>query len=163
MYYQLMDQFIVKANQKQTWEFFSDAENLPAITPPWLGFTVQTPRPIRIQNDSLLDYTIKWFGIPIKWRTRIIQWEPPGMFIDLQLRGPYTLWHHQHTFSPVQDGTSCTDRVLYKLPFGWLGRPAQALVVRKQLLEIFRFRRKVIADRLGWVRAMQDDVQIAAI
>ena len=34
------------------------------------------------------------------------------------------------------------------------------LVVRKQLMEIFRFRRRVIAQELGWVRALQDDVVI---
>jgi ligand-binding SRPBCC domain-containing protein len=163
MYYELTDRFIVKADEKQTWSFFSSAENLPAITPPWLAFTIKTPAPIRIENDALLDYTIKWLGIPIKWRTRIIEWEPPRMFIDLQLRGPYVLWHHQHVFTPCDGGTLCSDRVLYKLPLGWLGRPAQALVVKKQLLEIFRYRRKVIADRLGWVRAMQEDVLIKAI
>jgi len=160
MYYELTDHFIVKAGEKETWDFFSTAENLPAITPPWLAFKILTPEPIRIEGDSILDYTIKWFGLPIHWRTRIIDWAPPRMFIDLQLRGPYTLWHHQHTFTPSPEGIICTDRVIYQLPMGWLALPVQQLIVRKQLLEIFRFRRKVIADRLGWVRAVQEDVRI---
>ena len=159
MYYELTDHFVVHADAEKTWDFFSEADNLPAITPPWLSFTIKTPPPIRIQLDSLLDYTIKWMGIPIKWRTRIIDWQPPRMFIDLQLRGPYALWHHQHTFTPVSDGTACTDRVIYKLPMGWVGRMGHGMV-RRQLLEIFEFRRKVIADRLGWVRAVQRNISI---
>jgi ligand-binding SRPBCC domain-containing protein len=115
--------------------------------------------PVKIGPEALLDYTLRWMGLPIRWRTRIIDWQPPRSFIDLQIKGPYTLWHHQHTFTAVADGTDCVDRVIYKLPMGWIGRPAHGLV-RRQLLDIFRFRRKVIGERLGWVRAVQEDVQI---
>jgi hypothetical protein len=59
----------------------------------------------------------------------------------------------------VAEGTECTDRVIYKLPMGWIGRPAHGLV-RRQLLEIFRFRRRVIGERLGWVRGVQEDPQV---
>jgi N-acyl-L-homoserine lactone synthetase len=35
-----------------------------------------------------------------------------------------------------------------------------ALLVRRQLLEVFRYRRRIIGERLGWVRAVQTDVEI---
>jgi len=160
MYYELTDHFIVKTDANATWDFFSRAENLPDITPPWLKFTIKTPAPVIINADAVLDYTISWMGVPIGWRTRIIDWSPPHQFIDLQIKGPYTLWHHQHTFTPSAEGTVCTDRVIYKIPVPVMGRIMQALVIRNQLLTIFRYRRKVITERLGWVRAVQDDVQI---
>jgi ligand-binding SRPBCC domain-containing protein len=160
MYYELTDQFIVKSDADRTWDFFSRADNLPLITPPWLNFVVITKPDVKIANDTLLDYTIRWMGASVKWRTRIIDWSPPRQFIDLQIRGPYVLWHHQHMFEPADEGTNCRDRVIYRLPMGILGRAAHAAVVKRQLLEIFRFRRKVIAEHLGWVRAAQDDVQI---
>ncbi len=163
MTYELTDAFIVKADLQQTWSFFATADNLPAITPPWLRFTVTTPGPIHIQQDTHIAYTIRWAGLPIHWRTRIIDWTPPRQFIDLQLNGPYTLWHHQHTFEPVADGTLCRDRVLYKIPFGILGQMMNGLVVRKQLTDIFEFRRKVIAERLGWVQAVQQEVEIRKV
>lgn len=161
--YELTDQFIVPASSEETWAFFSAAENLPRITPPWLAFAIQTPASVVIESDTLLDYTIKWLGVPVRWRTRIIDFTPPRQFIDLQLRGPYLLWHHQHTFSPVAEGVLCRDRVIYRLPFGWLGRLTHTLVVRRQLRAIFRYRRRVIAQELGWVRAVQRDIQIRAI
>lgn len=160
MYHELTDHFVVASSPEKTWRFFSSAENLPRITPASLGFKILTPSPIAIGSDSLLDYTIRWAGIPIRWRTRIIDWSPPNQFIDLQIRGPYTLWHHQHTFKPVADGVECTDRVIYKVPVPIVGRIVNALVVKRQLLSIFRFRRTIIGQDLGWVRAVQPDVII---
>lgn len=161
--YELTDQFIVPASPEETWRFFSAAENLPLITPPWLAFQLRMPEAIVIEQDTLLDYSIRWVGIPVKWRTRIIDFSPPRQFIDLQLRGPYALWHHQHTFAPVAEGVLCRDRVIYRLPLGWLGRLTHTLVVRRQLRAIFRYRRRVIARELGWVRAVQPDIEIRAI
>lgn len=161
--YELTDQFIVAASLDETWRFFSAAENLPLITPPWLAFRIRTPGTIVIEPDTLLDYTIRWLGIPVTWRTRIIDFTPPRQFIDLQLRGPYALWHHQHTFAPVAEGVLCRDRVIYRLPFGALGRLTHRLVVRRQLRAIFRFRRRVIARELGWVRAVQDDIEFRSL
>ena len=158
MYYELTDHFVVAADPAATWDFFSRAENLPAITPPWLNFEVRTTGLVEMRQDTSLDYTIRWMGVPVRWRTRIIDWSPPRQFIDLQIRGPYAVWHHQHVFEPAADGTTCRDRVIYKLPAGPLGRAVHAGVVRRQLTQIFTFRRGVIAERLGWVRAVQDEV-----
>lgn len=163
MYFELTDHFVVSADLQQTWGFFSSAENLPAITPPWLGFRLLPREEKEIQKDSILNYTIKWMGIPIRWRTRIIDWTPPRQFIDLQIRGPYTLWHHQHTFEESADGTVCRDRVIYKVPVPVIGTVINAMLVRRQLVEIFEFRRKVIAERLGWVRAMQEGVEVRGL
>jgi ligand-binding SRPBCC domain-containing protein len=163
MFYELTDRFIVKSDLQTTWDFFSRAENLPRITPPSLKFEVRTPEPIHIEQDSLLDYTIRWMGIPVKWRTRIIDWTPQRQFIDLQLRGPYTLWHHQHTFTTCDEGTLCTDRVIYKVPAAILGRAMNSLIIRRQLIGIFDYRRKVIAESLGWVRAVQERVEIHSV
>lgn len=163
MYYELTDHFVVSADADRTWAYFASAENLPRITPPWLAFRILTPSPVVIENDSLLDYTIRWMGLPIRWRTRIIDWTPPRQFIDLQIRGPYTLWHHQHTFTPSHEGTVCTDRVIYKIPGGPMAPLVHGAIIRKQLLGIFRFRRQAITRDLGWVRAVQPDVAIRRI
>jgi ligand-binding SRPBCC domain-containing protein len=158
MDYVLSDRFDVASDIDTTWKFFSLADNLPKITPPWLKFTlVSCPK---IELNTQLDYTIRWMGFPIRWRTLIIDWNPPYKFIDLQIRGPYTLWHHEHTFTPTANGVRCTDRVIYKLPVPLVRRIIHPLVVRRQLLEIFRFRRNAIARSLGWAGAVQTDVEI---
>lgn len=160
MFYELTDHFIVAAPADKTWTFFGQPENLPTITPPWLRFQMASRDGTPIGPDTLLDYTIRWAGVPIRWRTRIIDWTPPRQFIDLQIRGPYTLWHHQHTFEPTPDGVECRDRVIYKLPASVFGRVVHAVAVRRQLLEIFGYRREVIGRELGWVRGLQPAIRI---
>lgn len=130
--------------------FFGDALNLEAITPPLLSFKVTTPGPIEMAAGTLIEYRLKLHGIPVKWRTRIEAWEPPTRFADEQLRGPYRLWHHTHSFEPDGSGAVVmTDIVRYSLPLGPLGRIAHALFVRRDLERIFDYRRDAVAERLG--------------
>jgi ligand-binding SRPBCC domain-containing protein len=132
---------------EEVFNFFGDAENLERITPPELGFKIITPRPIRIEQGSLLDYRLKLFVIPFKWRSLISCWEPPYKFVDEQLAGPYREWVHTHRFEAVEGGTRITDEVRYKLPFWPFGEIATPLV-RFQLDRIFRFRQKSIKKHL---------------
>lgn len=128
----------------EVFPFFADAGNLEAITPEFLNFRILTPRPIPMHPGSLIDYQIKLFGVPMKWRTRIEEFEPPNRFVDVQLRGPYKLWHHTHEFREVEGGTLMTDRVRYQLYLGPLGWLAHALWVRRTLTRIFEHRRQTI-------------------
>jgi ligand-binding SRPBCC domain-containing protein len=140
---------IVPRDPAETWEFFQDAYNLEAITPPFLGFRVTTPRPIAMEEGTLIDYQLRLHGIPVSWRTRIEAWEPHERFVDRQLRGPYALWHHTHTFTPHPVGTLMRDRVRYRLPLGAAGALAHLAFVRRDLERIFDFRRAEVERRLG--------------
>ena len=87
----------------------------------------------------------------MRWRTRIEEWEPPHRFVDVQISGPYALWHHTHEFAPDESATVIRDRVRYRIGFGPLGTAALALFVRRDLERIFEHRReaveRLISDR----------------
>lgn len=138
----------LNAAPSEAFAFFGDAFNLEAITPPWLGFRVITPRPIEMRTGALIEYRLRLHGIPIRWRTRIATWEPVVRFEDVQLRGPYRVWHHTHTFEPDGDGTLMRDVVRYALPLGPLGELAHALLVRRDLERIFDYRRDTVATMI---------------
>lgn len=131
---------------EQIFDYFGDAGNLEAITPPWLHFKVLTPQPIKMHPGTLIDYKLRLHMVPIRWRTEISAWEPPFRFIDQQLRGPYRKWIHEHTFVEQQGGTLMTDRVEYDVLGGSL---IHSLLVRRDLLKIFEFRRDVMADHFA--------------
>jgi ligand-binding SRPBCC domain-containing protein len=98
---------------------------------------------------TLLEYRLRLHGVPLRWLTRIEVWEPPVRFVDVQVRGPYRLWHHTHSFEPAGDGTLMGDRVRYALPLGPLGELAHAVLVRRDLERIFAFRHAAVRARLG--------------
>ena len=133
----------------EAFAFFADALQLEAITPPWLHFRVLTPAPIAMRAGTEIEYRLRLHGLPVRWLTRIEVWEPGRRFVDLQLRGPYSVWHHTHSFTPHPDGTSMRDLVRYALPLGALGRVAGGAFVRRDLERIFDFRREAIAAQLG--------------
>ncbi len=124
--------------------FFADAGNLQAITPPWVGFEIMTPRPIEMKAGALIDYRIHLHGIPVPWRTEITAWEPPFRFVDTQRRGPYRKWVHTHSFEERDGGTLCRDHVEYAVPGGAL---IHWLFVSRDVRRIFEHRRRVL-DRL---------------
>ena len=130
----------------EVFAFFADAANLEALTPPFLRFHIETPRPIEMRPGTLIDYRLRVHGLPIRWRTRITAWEPPFRFVDEQLRGPYRLWHHEHTFEDAPGGTFVNDRVRYRPPFG---RLANWLVVERDVRAIFRYRSEALLRHFG--------------
>ncbi|MEJ7876007.1 MAG: SRPBCC family protein [Solirubrobacterales bacterium] len=129
---------------EKVFEPFSTAENLQALTPPWLHFRIATELPIEMREGTLIEYRLRFHGVPVRWRTEIEVWEPPHRFVDLALKSPFALWHHTHTFTAVEGGTLACDRVRYRVGFGPLGEAAHALVVGRDLERIFDFRREAI-------------------
>lgn len=149
MAYVLQREQLIPRPIEDVFEFFADAGNLETITPPWLDFRIVTPRPIAMTAGTLIEYRLKWHKMPLRWLTEIRRWNPPTDFMDVQLRGPYRLWEHTHTFEAVEGGTRMHDVVRYALPLGPLGRLAHAWFVKADLEAIFDYRARQVAELLG--------------
>lgn len=131
---------------EEIFAFFSDAHNLDVLTPPWLHFRILTPQPIAMGRGTILEYRIRWRGVPIFWRTEISAWEPTTRFIDRQIKGPYRQWIHEHTFEPRDGGTLMRDRVDYAVP-GWLAEPLlDRFVVGPDVRRIFAYRHEKMKE-----------------
>jgi len=130
----------------EVFPFFESARNLEDITPGWLGFHIVAAPARRLKADDHLEYRLRLFGVPLRWKTRILRLDPGQGFVDEQVKGPYRSWIHTHCFEPSRDGgTLMEDRVDYELPFGVLGRLA-ASIVALQLRTIFSYRFKRVDD-----------------
>ncbi len=130
----------------EVFPFFAEARNLETLTPPWVQFEVLTPGHIEMRRGTMIDYRIRVHGVPVRWRTEIAEWQPPHRFVDVQLRGPYTLWHHTHTFEERDGGTLCADRVRYR-PRG--GALMNWLFVRRDVERIFQYRQLRMKEIFG--------------
>ncbi len=131
----------------EAWVFFSSAKNLAKITPPELDFKIltQVDEKKEIYEGMLMEYTVKpLLGIPLRWETKITKLEKPKYFTDKQLKGPYKIWEHTHTFIEKENGILMKDIVNYELPFGFLGNIAHKLIVRKKVEQIFTYREEIL-------------------
>jgi len=134
----------------EAWDFFSNPRNLALITPPSLGFKVTSEVPPRMYQGMIVTYTVTpLLNYPVRWVTEITHVDEGRMFVDEQRFGPYRFWHHQHLFEETEGGVEVTDLIHYALPLGPLGRIAHSLIVKRQLDEIFEFRRKYLKEKFG--------------
>lgn len=133
--YQKIDRYL-----PDVFSFFSQAENLQKLTPPWLNFKILTSLPIEMKKGTLIDYQLTLIGIPLKWRTEITVWEPPYRFVDEQLSGPYKLWRHEHLFVDEFSVTHMKDTIEYDF-FGWFLKPLiKKFFIEPQVKKIFNYR-----------------------
>jgi uncharacterized protein len=140
---------LVPVSVDDVFEFFAQARNLESITPPSLRFALRSPTGAT-HASTRINYRLHLHGVPFGWETLIARWQPPNFFTDVQLRGPYALWEHRHSFESRGATTVMRDRVEYVLPF----HPFSALVrrfVRRDVEAIFDFRARSIRERFGAV------------
>ncbi len=161
---------IVHQPIEKVFEFFADATNLEILTPHWLHFKIISALPINMGTGTLIDYKLKVKGLPISWRSEILDWNPPFIFVDRQIKGPYEMWVHTHTFTEINNGTLVDDEVVYKIPGDGLieqcfrnrwsiirmgGRFLKAvtfsvaLIVRRDLEKIFDYRTRKLQKYFG--------------
>ena len=126
--------------------FFSNPANLGRITPGGLAFRIHGSSPGTLVEGSRIEYRIRWTLFTLRWVTRITKWRAPHEFEDIQEKGPYAVWVHRHRFSQQDGAVLMEDHVDYALPFGPVGRLVHRLRVRKQLEEIFDYRRRAIEE-----------------
>ena len=145
--YTLKKEQIIPRNILDVFGFFSKPENLSVITPSKMGFKILTPSPIEMKEGALIDYTVKIIGLPIRWTTLITKYDPPNLFIDQQLKGPYSMWHHTHNFKKLNDNeTLIEDIVIYSVPYSFIGGLIHSLYIKRDLEKIFSYRSKKIKE-----------------
>ncbi|HKQ65536.1 MAG TPA: SRPBCC family protein [Methylomirabilota bacterium] len=132
----------------EVFAFFAAAENLVKLTPPSWRLEIVAGPPA-LSSSAVLDLKLSWLGVPMTWRAFIREWDPPYRFVDVQVRGPYARWEHRHRFLEERGGTWVEDRVTYRLPLGPLGRAAHALVVRRQIAAMWRYRTMRLGELVG--------------
>jgi ligand-binding SRPBCC domain-containing protein len=98
-----------------------------------------------IYEGMHIEYIVRpLFGIPMRWKTEIGPTRRLQFFTDKQIKGPYKVWEHTHTFTQVEGGVLMQDVVYYELPMGILGNIAHQLLVKKKIEKIFAYRTKVL-------------------
>jgi uncharacterized protein (TIGR01777 family) len=133
----------------EVFPFFSDAYNLEKITPDFLRFNVLKVTPETVGEGTKIDYKLVLRGVPLRWQSVIEEWVPGKKFVDRQVKGPYSVWHHTHEFEPARGGTILRDRVRFAVPLGALGDVVAGSFVMGDVRKIFAYRHQKIEEMFG--------------
>lgn len=145
--YRFTSQLLLPRPREQVFPFFAEAQNLEILTPAWLHFEVLTPRPITMEKGTVIDYRLRIRGVAVRWQSLISIWEPPYRFVDVQRRGPYRSWVHEHRFAESGESTRVIDQVTYD-HIG--GRIVNRLLVAPDLRRIFDFRHRKLEEHFNF-------------
>jgi ligand-binding SRPBCC domain-containing protein len=132
----------------EVFAFLAEPANLVRLTPPGLRLRLLTPMPT-LAAGAVLDFRLRWLGLPLRWRAYVREYDPPYRFVDVQVRGPWARWEHRHLFLEEGGGTWVEDRVTYRLPLGPLGRAVHAALVHRQLRALWAYRQRRLGELLG--------------
>lgn len=111
------------------------------------------------KNKGLLNLgdTVTWkarhLGVEQTLTVEITDMDPHRFFVDVQLKGPFKQFTHQHIFTREKEGTLMKDIFHYQAPCGILGLLADALFLKKymtRLLETRNLHIKRIAESEEW-------------
>jgi ligand-binding SRPBCC domain-containing protein len=150
MIYEIHTRQKLPISKQEAWDFLSDPKNLQEIMPDEMGFEIMSGADRKMFTGQLLQYKVTPLpGFKTKWVTEITHVQKPDYFVDIQLYGPYALWHHKHFIHEIEGGVEIEDLVHYKIPFGILGRMMHPILVKPKLNEIFKTREAKMVEKFG--------------
>jgi uncharacterized protein len=143
----LSQRTLVYAPIEKVFQFFFKPQNLGVMMPSSMQFRILSEVPDEMREGLQIEYAIKLGPLRLRWRTRIKEWQPPGLFAYSQESGPYRCWWHQHRFQPDGDRTLMEDRVYYAPPLGLAGTLINSVFVAPALRRIFSYRKQAMRLR----------------
>ena len=129
--------FSLPAEVEDAFKLFSDPNLLNRVTPTWFDLQPYPNQPKSLAPGVEIAYRLRWRGIPLRWTSRIVDWEPPHLLTYEQAKGPYLCFRHEHLFEAEADGTRIVDKVIYRSPGG---RLIDRLIAGPDLERIFKHR-----------------------
>lgn len=134
----------------EAWDFLSNPKNLKIITPDEMSFDIISGADRPMYSGQIIQYKVTpLMGIRTKWVSEIKAVVRKKYFVDVQLYGPYSLWHHKHFIREIEGGVEMEDIIDYKIPLGLIGQLFHPILVKPQLENIFNYRQQKLVELFG--------------
>ncbi len=138
---------VIRATPECVFSFHEQPDAMRRLIPPWEDANVIKTADISVVGSQAIVET-KLFGlITTRWVAEHTAYDPPHMFEDVQLAGPFTSWRHRHIVEPHPDGCTLIDDIEYEAPFWIFGVIAAPFVIVPKLERMFCYRHEVTRKR----------------
>lgn len=142
-YMRFVKQSAIRATPERVFEFHEQPNVLSLLMPPWESARVIQPAKIsEVGAEAIIETTIAG-PIRMRWVARHTLYDPPRLFEDVQVKGPFRSWRHRHVVEPHAEGAILRDEIDYEPPLGFLGRAIAPLLVERRLHKLFDYRHEV--------------------
>jgi len=137
---------IIHALPERVFAFHELPDALRRLTPPWeSAHIVQAAPDIKPGSTAIIETRI--FGLfPVRWVAEHTAYDPPHMFEDVQVEGPFRRWRHRHIIKPHPEGAVLRDEIEYEPPLGFIGRLAAPFIIVPRLEKVFEYRHRVTRE-----------------
>ena len=131
---------IIRAAPARVFAFHELPDALARLTPPWESSrVVQAAKISEVGSEAIIETRILRL-IPARWVARHTVYDPPRMFEDVQVSGPFRFWRHRHLVEPHADGSILRDEIEYEPPFSFIGQLAAPFLIIPRLEKLFAYR-----------------------
>jgi len=137
---------IIRASPERVFAFHELPDALARLTPPWeTARVVQAAKISEVGAEAIIE-TLLFGLLPARWVARHTVYDPPRMFEDVQIKGPFRHWRHRHLIKAHADGATLRDEIEYQPPFSFLGQLAAPLLITPRLKKMFDYRHRVTRE-----------------
>jgi ligand-binding SRPBCC domain-containing protein len=99
----------------------------------------------KVGSQAIIEQKI--LGImPSRWIAEHTAYDPPRMFEDVQISGPFASWRHRHIVEPKDNGAILRDDIEFEPPLWFLGQLAAPFAILPKLEKMFEYRHAVTKE-----------------
>jgi len=147
-------QSLIRASPRRVFEFHEQPNVLDLLIPPSESARViQSAKISEVGTQAIVETRILG-PIKSRWVAEHTLYDPPHVFEDVQVRGPFRSWRHRHIVESASDGAILRDEIDYQPPLGFLGRLLAPILIQKRLQKLFDFRHEVTRQ---WCEERKDE------
>jgi ligand-binding SRPBCC domain-containing protein len=134
---------LIRAAPERVFAFHELPDAFARLMPPWEKSRIIEAAPnLRPGARAIVETRI--LGLfKARWVSLHTAYNPPQMFEDVQVKGPFKSWRHRHIISPHEEGATLRDEIEYEPPLGFLGRAFAPLVIIPRLEKLFTYRHEI--------------------
>ena len=137
---------VIHALPERVFAFHELPDALRRLTPPWESAQIVEPASdIKVGSRAIIQTRI--LGLfPARWVAQHTAYDPPHMFEDVQVEGPFRRWRHRHIIKAHPAGAVLRDEIEYEPPLGFIGQLAAPLIIVPRLEKVFEYRHRVTRE-----------------
>lgn len=137
---------VIKASPERVFSFHELPDAIERLIPPWENAVIIQKADIsKVGSQAIIEQKI--FGIvPSRWVAEHTAYDPPRMFEDIQVSGPFKSWRHRHIVEPRPDGALLRDEIDLEPPLSVFGKLAAPLIIIPRIEKMFEYRHQVTRE-----------------